>query len=99
MIHAVQCFKYCQVLSCMFELILSSDDSLQLSLIAYEMFQGSVLFLLGLLEQTRQAEEKGRHRSLGMCQKMRYLGANLATSFKDSSNMLVFSFLSLSTKR
>ena len=49
MIHAVPCVKYCQVLSRVFEIILSSDDSLLRSLviISYEMCQGSMLFLPG----------------------------------------------------
>ena len=45
-------------------------------MITYEMFQGSVLFLPGSLEQTRQAaEEQGWHQSRGMCEKMLSFGA------------------------
>ena len=66
MIHAVPYVKYCQVLSHMFEISLSSDDSLQLSLVT-KCSRIQFCFCLGLLEQTRQAEEQERHRSLGMC--------------------------------
>ena len=46
MIHAVPYVKYCQVLSRMFEISLSSDDSLQLSLLT-KCSRVQVLFLPG----------------------------------------------------
>ena len=86
---------------CMYLMILRSDDSLQV-LICYEMFQGSVLFLAGVLEQSRQAEEQGRLQSRGMCEKCCILEQPKQLHFRTAqicSYLLLFSLISFSMKR
>jgi len=85
----------------MYLMILSADDSLQV-LICYEMFQGSVLFLPGVLEQSRQAEEQGRLQSRGMCEKCFILEQPKQLHFRTAqscSYLLLFSLISFSMKR
>lgn len=81
----------CSWTQCMFELILSSDESMRLSLVT-KCSRVQWCFCLALLEQTRQPEDKGQHQSLWHVQKDTIFWSKLSNSFKDSSDLLVFYF-------